>query len=53
VPVLLVTGDTAADRLKEAHESGYLLLHKPVAPAKLRQVMHHLLSSSGRASSTT
>jgi CheY-like chemotaxis protein/anti-sigma regulatory factor (Ser/Thr protein kinase) len=46
VPTLLVTGDTAADRLREVHDSGYLLLHKPVAPAKLRQSIYHLLTSS-------
>ncbi|MGE5522194.1 MAG: ATP-binding protein [Rhodospirillaceae bacterium] len=43
LPALLVTGDTAADRLREAHQSGYTLLHKPVAPAELRRVMYRLL----------
>jgi DNA-binding NtrC family response regulator len=28
--VLLISGDTAPDRLQQAHEAGYPLLHKPV-----------------------
>jgi two-component system, sensor histidine kinase len=43
IPALLITGDTAADRLREAHASGLYLLHKPVAPEHLREVMHALL----------
>jgi CheY-like chemotaxis protein len=46
VPALVITGDTAPDRLREAQESGYPLLHKPVKPAQLRSVMRHLV---GRA----
>jgi DNA-binding NtrC family response regulator len=30
VPALLITGDTAPDRMKEAKNSGFALLHKPV-----------------------
>lgn len=44
IPTLLITGDTAPDRLREAHASGFELLHKPVQPAKLRQAMQSLLS---------
>lgn len=44
IPAILVTGDTAPDRLIEAHASGLELLHKPVAPGKLRQLMRVLLS---------
>lgn len=43
VPALVITGDTAPDRLREAETSGYPLLHKPVQPAKLRSALHHLL----------
>ena len=39
VPALLITGDTAPERLREAQESGLPLLHKPVAPDKLREAM--------------
>jgi DNA-binding response OmpR family regulator len=31
-----VTGDTAAERLREAKAGGYQLVHKPVQPAMLR-----------------
>lgn len=43
IPALVITGDTAPDRLREAHESGYPLLHKPVKPARLRSVMRQLI----------
>jgi signal transduction histidine kinase len=43
VPVLVITADTAPDRLREAQASGYPLLHKPVQPAKLRSIMRHLI----------
>jgi CheY-like chemotaxis protein len=36
IPALIVTGDTAAERLREAKASGYQLVHKPVQPAMLR-----------------
>lgn len=42
IPALVITGDTAPDRLREAQESGYPLLHKPVKPAQLRAVMRQL-----------
>jgi len=36
LPALLVTGDTAPERLREARQSKIPLLHKPVSPAQLR-----------------
>jgi signal transduction histidine kinase/CheY-like chemotaxis protein len=45
IPALLVTGDTAPDRLAEAHASGLLLLHKPVSNSKLRAVVANLARS--------
>jgi signal transduction histidine kinase/CheY-like chemotaxis protein len=42
IPGMLITGDTAPDRLKEAQESGFLLLHKPVPNSKLRAAITHL-----------
>jgi len=39
VPALLVTGDTAPERLREAQASGLPLLHKPVPAGKLRQTI--------------
>jgi CheY-like chemotaxis protein len=35
LPALLITGDTAPERLREAKASGIPLLHKPVSPGKL------------------
>jgi signal transduction histidine kinase len=37
VPALLVTGDTAPERLREAQASGLPLLHKPVSGENLKQ----------------
>lgn len=42
VPALIVTGDIAADRLRDVNESGFQVLHKPVPPAKLRAFIRHL-----------
>ena len=43
IPGVLVTGDTAPERLREAAHSGYAVLHKPVRPGKLRALLLHLL----------
>jgi len=37
IPVLLVTGDTGRDRLREATALGVTLLHKPVSERELRR----------------
>ncbi len=44
VPAMLVTGDTASDRLAEAQASGLLLLHKPVPKGKLRATIANLIA---------
>lgn len=44
LPALLITGDTAPDRLSEAHASGIPLLHKPVRPDELRRRLVALLA---------
>lgn len=36
IPSLIVTGDTSPERSRQAQESGFAFLHKPVAPGKLR-----------------
>jgi len=46
VAVLIITGDTGPERLREADDSGYPLLHKPVQPAKLRSTLQFLISKS-------
>ena len=43
VPGLLMTGDAAPNRIPEAEGSGFLLLHKPVPPARLAAAMRALL----------
>jgi two-component system, sensor histidine kinase len=37
LPAILITGDTAPERLREAQASGVPLLHKPVSPSQLYQ----------------
>jgi PAS domain S-box-containing protein len=39
IPSLLLTADTAPERLREAQTSGYPLLHKPVTASALRQAL--------------
>jgi len=39
VAALLISGDTAPERLREAHESGLPLLHKPVSAEKLQEAL--------------
>jgi len=43
LPAIILTGDTDPQRLREAKESGFRLLHKPVSPGKLRSLMSYLL----------
>ncbi len=43
VPAAILTGDTDPERLREARESGYPLLHKPLAAGKLRTLLANLL----------
>jgi two-component system, sensor histidine kinase len=45
IPGVIITGDTAPDRLREAEASGYHLLHKPVRPVRLRALLSFLLSA--------
>jgi len=42
IPALIVTGDTASERLQEAGASGYQLVHKPVQPAMLRAFLRNV-----------
>ncbi len=36
IPALIITGDVAAERLREVSRSGFRVLHKPVPPMQLR-----------------
>ncbi|MDB6091448.1 MAG: hybrid sensor histidine kinase/response regulator [Gammaproteobacteria bacterium] len=49
IPALLVTGDTAPDRLRDAEASGLPILHKPLNPARLRTLIANLLREHIRA----
>ena len=46
---LLVTGDTAPDRLRNAEASGLPILHKPLNPARLRTLIANLLREHSHA----
>ena len=46
LPAMLITGDTAPDRLAEAQASGLLLLHKPVSNSRLRAAIVRLIAAS-------
>ena len=43
IPTLVLTGDTAPQTLQTIKASGALLLHKPIAPARLRSIMYFAL----------
>jgi signal transduction histidine kinase/CheY-like chemotaxis protein len=42
IPAAIITGDTAAERLREADASGLALLHKPVPSDRLQTVLFSL-----------
>ena len=43
LPALVLTGDTSLNTAREVRRAGFMLLYKPVPPAKLRSVMNQLL----------
>jgi signal transduction histidine kinase/ActR/RegA family two-component response regulator len=54
VPAILVSGDTAPDRIKDAHEAGIAMLHKPVSAELLHQaITHEVVYGSRRHESGT
>lgn len=44
LPAVLISGDTAPESLARIQAAGVPLLHKPVRPARLRALMHRLLT---------
>lgn len=44
-PTLIITGDTAPDRLREAQATGAILVHKPVDVHRLHEVMRQVIQS--------
>ena len=49
IPAIIVTGDIAAEQLREVNSSGFQVLHKPVAPVKLRAFVQHCQSQHRKA----
>ena len=47
MPALLVSGDTAPDRLQEASRAGIRLLHKPVSMELLRSAIEEATTANG------
>jgi signal transduction histidine kinase/CheY-like chemotaxis protein len=45
LPAALVTADTAPDHLEEMRATGFPVLQKPLAPARLRAVLTHALAA--------
>ncbi|MBI5165034.1 MAG: PAS domain S-box protein [Magnetospirillum sp.] len=48
IPAIILTGDTAPERLRQARLSGHRLLHKPVQPDALRAAVDDALASRRR-----
>jgi signal transduction histidine kinase/CheY-like chemotaxis protein len=49
IPALVITGDTGGEVLRLVQDSGCLMLHKPVQPARLRESLLQLLARSSAA----
>lgn len=43
IPSIIITGDTAPERLREAEASGFSILHKPIQPPQLREALRETL----------
>jgi len=43
IPAMLISGDTAAHRIREIETSGLLALHKPVQENELKSALHELI----------
>ncbi len=48
IPAIILTGDTAPERLRKAKTTGHGLLHKPVQPAELRSAIETALASAAK-----
>jgi signal transduction histidine kinase/ActR/RegA family two-component response regulator len=51
IPAIIMTGDTAPDRIREAMASGCFLMHKPVSNSKLRAAITNLTLRRGSLAS--
>jgi|AGTN01.2.fsa_nt_gi PAS domain S-box/PAS domain S-box/PAS domain S-box len=43
IPSIIITGDTAPERLREVEASGLAILHKPIQPPALREILRETL----------
>ncbi|HEB97878.1 MAG TPA: hybrid sensor histidine kinase/response regulator [Thiotrichales bacterium] len=48
IPAIIITGDTDPARIREAHDSGHLLLHKPLEANRLKLCVETLLGAPER-----
>ncbi|MGE5477234.1 MAG: NahK/ErcS family hybrid sensor histidine kinase/response regulator [Bacteroidales bacterium] len=46
IPSIIITGDTAPERLREAEASGFAILHKPIQPPQLREALREKLANA-------
>jgi CheY-like chemotaxis protein len=46
IPSLILTGETAPDRLREARDSGIDVLHKPVSPPVLLKALTRTMGNA-------
>lgn len=46
IPAIIITGDTAPERLREAKKSGFPILHKPVRPEALIAAVRQALAEA-------
>ncbi len=53
IPTVVVTGDTSPQTLQKIQASGALLLHKPIAPARLRSIVYFALHNEGHPEQTS
>jgi len=49
VPAIIVSGESSSEELARIERSGFVLLHKPIAPARLRAALSYLLAQMERA----
>jgi CheY-like chemotaxis protein len=49
IPAILITGDTGSERLRQARDSGFIVLNKPVANSKLRATLGNVMNRRQRA----
>lgn len=46
IPAIIMTGDTAPERIREAEASGHLLMHKPIKPSALYNALQTALTDA-------